>query len=137
MKYLIRQVEIGDAIGVWRVLYDKFRHVTPHTIKRSKTEWNALSMDAHSLFVDEFVALVIKKSTHLKSMGVDISNHDEAVTLLEGLSANFGWMKLHFRLPSHQGYTFEEVSKIAVDYTSDKQRTSKEVCSHFSSHSHF
>jgi hypothetical protein len=41
--------------------------------------------------------------------------------LLEGLSANFGWMKLHFRLPSHQGYAFEEVSKIAVDYASDKQ----------------
>ena len=31
MKYLIRQVEIGDAIGVWRVLYDRFRHVTPCT----------------------------------------------------------------------------------------------------------
>jgi hypothetical protein len=30
-------------------------------------------------------------------------------------------MKLHFRLPSHQGYSFEKVSKIAVDYASDKQ----------------
>ena len=117
LKYLIRKVEVGDVLGTWAELFNRFRHVTSFTIKQLTGEWNSLSMDSTGLFVDEFISHVVKKSKHLKSMGVHISDEDEAITLLDGLSRSYNWLKNHCRVDPN--FTFDSIAKLALDFASD------------------
>ena len=122
LKYLIRKVDIGDTIGIWIALYARFRHVTHHTIKLLKTEWNTLSMQTTGLKLDEFCSHVIKKSKHLQSMGVSVSEKEEVITLLNGLSSQFDWLTNTCRIQERAGLmpSFDELSSLALDYAADK-----------------
>ena len=121
LKYLIRKVPCGDAVGIWKTLINRFLHVTDITIRQLKNEFNDLSMKSTGLYVDEFFSHVMKKATNLRRMGVKISDHDEAVTALMGLSNDYVWIKNSYRLGMHEGsvFTFDQIEKLALDYAAD------------------
>ena len=118
LKYLIRKVETGDALGVWKTLYNRFLRVTHFTVKELKQEWNSLSMDSQKVETDEFVSLVVRKAENLRQVGEEVSEEDMAVTLLSGLSNKFDWLKTHYRVSDQ--FDFDVISKQAIDYAADK-----------------
>ena len=89
LKYLVRQVQSGDVIGIWKALFDRFLHVTNDQVKKMINEWNNLSMSTTNLSVDKFVSLIVAKSQALKEVGESKIDEEEADTLLEGLSSQF------------------------------------------------
>jgi hypothetical protein len=118
LKYLIRKVAVGDAIGIWRALTNRFLHVTDNTLRLLRNEWNMLSMKSTGLCVDEFLSHVIEKSENLRRMGEKVSDLDEAQTALAGLSGPFTWIKNLYRIPGTVA-VFEDVERLALDYAAD------------------
>ena len=113
-------MKIGDAIGIWAALFNRFCRQTDLSIRDLKAEWNSLSMTSTRMHVDEFASHVVKKSKYLSFLGVRVSEREEALVLLNGLSQDFQWMKDYYRIPQNANFSFDDISSIAVDYASDK-----------------
>ena len=79
-------------------------------------------MQTTGLMLDEFCSHVIKKSKHLQSMGVSVSEKEEVITLLNGLSSHFDWLTNMCRIQERAGSmpSFDELSSLALDYAADK-----------------
>ena len=117
LKYLVEDVPSGDVIAVWKILYDRFLHVTDVSLKKMKKEWESLSQG--SMKLDEFISLVSSKARSMKMVKLPVSDHDKAIALLYGLSKDYDWLKNAFSMMPAADYTFADVAtaalRVAVD----------------------
>ena len=93
LKYLLKGIKKGDVWSLWRALYGRFLHFTQSSIKERRQEWENLSMEKLNLQVDEFISHVVEKAEELRLLGETISEKDEAIALVCGLSDRFSFLK--------------------------------------------
>ena len=117
LKYLVRNVKNGDVIALWRVLYNRFLHVTDASLKNMKKEWETLSMSKMKVSLDEFISVVATKANDLRMVGEKVTEKAEAVALVCGLPEEFAWIKNFFGTKAH--YSFEEVVEETMKFAAD------------------
>ena len=130
LKYLVRNVKNGDVIALWRVLYNRFLHVTDASLKNMKKEWETLSMSKMKVSLDEFISVVATKANDLRMVGEKVTEKAEAVALVCGLPEEFAWIKNFFGTKTH--YSFEEVVEETMKFAADNNLFKSEgiVCAH-------
>lgn len=119
LKYLVRNVKNGDVIALWKVLYNRFLHVTDVSLKAMKQEWEMLSMSKLKVSLDEFISVVATKANDLRMVGEIITKKDEAVALVCGLTSDYSWIKSFFATKAQ--YSFAEVVEEAMKFASDNK----------------
>ena len=119
LKYLVEDVRSGDVIAVWKILYDRFLHVTDVSLKKMKKEWESLSQG--SMKLDEFISLVSSKARSMKMVKLPVSDHDKAIALLYGLSKDYDWLKNAFSMMPAADYTFADVATAALRVAVDRK----------------
>ena len=119
LKYLVRNVKNGDVIALWKVLYNRFLHVTDASLKHMKQEWETLSMSKLKVSLDEFISIVASKANDLRMVGEKVTEKDEAVALVCGLTSDYSWIKSFFATKVQ--YSFAEVVEEAMKFASDNK----------------
>ena len=119
LKYLIRNVKNGDVIALWKVLYNRFLHVTDASLKNMKKEWEILSISKMKVSLDEFISVVATKANDLRMVGENVTEKDEAVALVCGLTSDYSWIKSFFATKVQ--YSFAEVAEEAMKFASDNK----------------
>lgn len=99
LKYLVREVEVGDVMGIGRRIFDRFLHITPEKKRLLQNEWNALSMDTLGMSIDKFaISHIYLKANNLKRYGIKVNEEDMVQTFVTGLSKDFDWFRHHRRM---------------------------------------
>ena len=120
LKYLVREVQSGDVLGIWKAIFDRFFHITPDKKRALQQEWDSLSMESLKMTIDKFVAHIYLKAGNLGRYGIHKEEQELVETFVAGLSKEFDWFRHHRRLfPTR--VTLKEAVKCCIDYAHDNQ----------------
>ena len=91
--------------------------MTDASLKNMKQEWETLSMSKLKVSLDEFISVVATKANDLRMVGENVTEKDEAVALVCGLSSDYSWIKSFFATKVQ--YSFEEVVEETMKFAAD------------------
>ena len=118
LKYLVRNVQSGDVLGIWKAILDRLLHTTPDKKRSLINDWNMLSMNGLKMPLDKFVAHLYVKADTLKRYGVEISEEEMVQVFIAGLTKDYDWFRCHQRM-SATSLSMAQATKICVDYAYD------------------
>lgn len=118
LKYLVRSVQSGDVLGLWKAILDRLLHITPDKKRTMITEWNQISMSNLKMPLDKFVSHLYVKANTLKRYGIEISDAEMLQVFVAGLTKDYDWFRCHQRM-STVTLTMAKATKICLDYAYD------------------
>ena len=118
LKYLVRSVQSGDVLGVWKAILDRLLHTTPDKKRAMINDWNTLSMNGLKMPLDKFVAHLYTKANTLLRYGVEITESEMVQVFVAGLTKDYDWFRCHQRM-STTPMSMAQATKICFDYAYD------------------
>jgi hypothetical protein len=118
LKYLVRNVQSGDVLGIWKAILDRLLHTTPDKKRSLINDWNMLSMNGLKMPLDKFVAHLYVKADTLKRYGVEVSEEEMVQVFIAGLTKDYDWFRCHQRM-SATSLSMAQATKICLDYAYD------------------
>jgi hypothetical protein len=118
LKYLVRNVQSGDVLGIWKAILDRLLHTTPDKKRSLINDWNMLSMNGLKMPLDKFVAHLYVKADTLKRYGVEVSEEEMVQVFIAGLTKDYDWFRCHQRM-SVTHLSMAQATKICFDYAYD------------------
>ena len=125
LKYLVRNVQSGDVLGIWKAILDRLLHTTPDKKRSLINDWNMLSMNGLKMPLDKFVGHLYVKADTLKRYGVEVSEEEMVQVFIAGLTKDYEWFRCHQRM-SATCLSMAQATKICLDYAYDNDLMSFE-----------